>query len=186
MTNDQGTPSGARHDSAGPMFQRAQILPWAVASLAVVVAFGVSIWSVNLRSDRDDLQGRLTTAFAEIAAIRQNANATVYQLQPTQQGPANAHATLWLSINGSGVLSTANLPQPEPGHTYQLWYMTNPTAAPIPGGTFAVDEQGLGFMLIPADAGQFSAIGISSEPEGGSTTLSGPLLLSSDVAGARG
>jgi hypothetical protein len=186
MTDEQQTASGQSREATGtPMLQRAQILPWGVASLAVMVALGVSIWSVNLRSERDDLRGRLTTALTENAEIRQNANASSYQLQPTEQGPANAHATLWLSLSGSGVLSTANLPQPEEGFTYQLWYMTDPMTAPIPGGTFTVDEQGIGFMLIPADVGPFTTIGISAEAEGGSATLS-VLLLSSDVSGARG
>jgi hypothetical protein len=186
MTDEQPTASVQPGRTANtPILPRAQILPWGVASLAVVVAFGVSLWGVNLRGERDDLQDRLTTALTENAEIRQNANASSYQLQPTAQGPANAHATLWLSLSGSGVLSTANLPQPDEGFTYQLWYMTDPMAAPIPGGTFTVDKQGVGFTLIPADVGPFTTIGISVEPEGGSTTL-GVLLLSSDVSGARG
>ncbi|HVL26377.1 MAG TPA: anti-sigma factor [Thermomicrobiales bacterium] len=186
MTHDESTTTAAPPSATAPLFGRAQILPWAVASVAVLAALALSIWNANLRSDHDRLQGRLATALQENATIRQNANASAYQLRPTEQGPANANATAWFSLNGSGVLSVANLPQPKEGTTYQLWYLTDPSQAPIPGGTFTVDAQGMGFMLIPADVGTFSSIGISAEPEGGSATLSGPLLLSSDVSGARG
>jgi len=187
MTHDD--PTAARPNPGRPTPQvltRAQILPWLVASVAILAALGLSIWNANLRSERDRLQGRLETALAENATIRQHANASVYQLRPTEQGPANAHATAWFSLNGSGVLSVANLPQPGEDQVYQFWYQTGETGTLVPGGTFSVDAQGVGFMLIPADVGQFNAIAISAEPSGGSATPTGPLLLSSEVSGARG
>ncbi len=186
MSHDnQATPS-PRTTPAAPLLTRSQVLPWLVTSLAVLAALGLSIWNVSLRGDRDRLQDRLATALAENATIRQHANASVYQLRPTEQGPANAHATAWLSLNGSGVLSVANLPQPGEGRVYQFWYQTGTQGTLVPGGTFTVDAQGVGFMLIPADVGQFTGIAISAEPSGGSAAPTGPLLLSSEVSGARG
>lgn len=160
---------------------------WPVVTLALLlVVLGLIVWNINLRSDINELGKDLDAAIEESASLRSNANATVYQLVPTENGPANANAQAWFSIQGSGVLSVANMPQLNDGEVYQLWYGTDSPTTPIPGGTFTVDDAGQGFMLIPADVGPISSIAISAEPSGGSQLPTGPVLLSSDVAGARG
>jgi hypothetical protein len=183
MTHEEPTPERARER---PATARLPLLPWSIASALAIAAIVLSIWKVNLRGDRDRVQERLATALQDNATLRQQANATAYQLTPTEQGPANASGTAFFSLSGSGVLTVANLPQPEAGKAYQLWYLTGQMNPPIPGGTLVIDAQGIGFMLIPSDVGQFSEIGITAEPEGGSATPTGPMLLTSTVSGARG
>ena len=169
-----------------PLLPRATWLPWVVATIAGAIAIALSIWAVNLRNDRDAIENRLAVALQENAEIRRRANATRYELSPTAQGPENASGVAFFSLSGSGVLTVANMPLPDDGQVYQLWYLAGDMHAPVPGGTFTVDAQGVGFTLIPADAGEFRAIGVSLEPGGGSTVPTGPILLSSEVPGARG
>jgi anti-sigma-K factor RskA len=144
------------------------------------------IWNISLRNDVDDLEQRIAAIQGENTTLRESANATVYQLLPTEDAPSNAHAQAWFSIQGSGVLSVANLPQLEAGTTYQFWYITDSPTNPVPGGTFTVDSNGQGFMLIPADVSGVTSIAISIEPEGGSASPTGTILLTSDVSDARG
>lgn len=147
---------------------------------------GMIIWNVSLRGDVRQVEKELTAATLDAASLRERANATVYQLVSTGEGPDNANGQAWFSVQGSGVLSVANMPVLPEGSTYQLWYGTDSPTSPIPGGTFTVSETGQGFMLIPADVRVISSISITQEPEGGSQTPGSPALLESDVDGARG
>lgn len=157
-----------------------------VAGICVVFLLGLIVWNLNLRDDVASLQRERDAAVADSAALRQRANATVYQLLPTSNIPDNANAQAWFSVQGSGVLSVANMPALPKGSVYQLWYGTDDPSSPIPGGTFTVDQTGQGFMLIPADVGIVSSISITQEREGGSQAPNGPVLLESNIDGARG
>lgn len=160
---------------------------WPIATgIALVALLGMIVWNVNLRDDVADLNDRLAIATGDLTDLRSRANASVYQLLPTSDAPDNANAQAWFSIQGSGVLSVANLPVLAEGRTYQLWYMTDNPNAPVPGGTFSVDETGQGFMLIPADVTGVTSIAITEEATGGAQEPTGPVLLSSDIDGARG
>lgn len=161
--------------------------PWSVVTtIALAALLGMVIWNINLRGDVQDLEQDLAAAETDARALRAQANATVYHLAPSQDGPENAHAQAWFSLQGSGVLSVANMPALPQGRTYQLWYVTDNPNAPIPGGTFAVDENGQAFMLIPADVSGVTSLAISEEPEGGSQQPGGRILLQTDLDGARG
>lgn len=157
-----------------------------LAGLIILLVAGLVIWNVNLRNDVGALEDRLEAIQGENSTLRASANATVYQLLPTQDAPPNAHAQAWFSVQGSGVLSVANMPALEDGTVYQLWYITDSPTKPVPGGTFGVDGTGQGFMLIPADVDGVTSIAISLEPEGGSAAPTGAILLSSDISDARG
>lgn len=158
----------------------------AIAGIACVALIAMIVWNINLRSDVTNLEGEIETVRGENSSLRESANATVYQLLPTEDAPENSHAQAWFSIQGSGVLSVANMPQLEEGSVYQFWYMTDSPTAPVPGGTFTVDGNGQGFMLIPPDVDGVTSIAVSIEPEGGSSTPTGAILLTSEVSEARG
>jgi hypothetical protein len=160
---------------------------WPVISgLLLVALLGIVVWNISLRNDVEKLEDDLAMTALDNASLRERANATVYQLVSTGEGPDNANGQAWFSVQGSGVLSVANMPPLPDGSTYQLWYGTDTPTSTIPGGTFGVDDTGQGFMLIPSDVGVISSISITREPEGGSQTPGGPVFLESDVDGARG
>ncbi len=154
--------------------------------LLVLALAGTLIWAVSLRSELSETQSDLTEAQTEIETLRQQANATAYQLLPTVDAPTNANGTAFFSLDGTGVIFVANLdPAPE-GRSYQVWYYPTADAAPLPGATFPVDDTGVGYTLIPADVGLFTQVTVTLEPEAGSEAPSGPVLLTGATGGARG
>lgn len=153
--------------------------------LAALLAISI-LWGMALRGDRDRAQDRSASLEAEVATLREGANATAYQLLPAADAPANAGGTAFFALDGTGVVSVVNLePAPE-GRSYQVWYYPTTESIPLPGATFSLDGNGTGFMLIPADVGVFTTISITLEPEAGTTTPSGPLILQGTTGGARG
>lgn len=157
-------------------------------SLAAIslIAVGALAWALVLNARVGSLESDLEEAQSSNATLRESANATVYQLVPTPEGPQDANGQAWFSVQGSGVLSVANMPALGDNEIFQFWYVTDNPDAPIPGGTFTVDDAGQGFMLIPADVAGVTSIGITLEPDSGSSAPTGIMLLTSDVSDARG
>ncbi len=91
---------------------------------------------------------------------------------------SSARGTL-CAQKGGGLawLIVENLPQPPAGHTYQVWLTGNDER--VSAGTFTVDDQGRGFLTIrlsePIE--QYSLIGVTDEPMGGSPVPTGPRFL---------
>jgi hypothetical protein len=144
------------------------------------------LWAVSLRSDADNATDQIGTLEAEIDLLRSQANATAYNLAPSADAPPNALGTAFFSLDGTGVLSVSNLAPAPDGRSYQVWYYPTADAEPIPGSTLAIDEHGSGFTLIPADVGVFTTITITLEPLAGSTSPTGPVILTGTTGGARG
>lgn len=165
-------------------FSRQQLAGIAVILLAVSI--GLAIWGFQLQGNVQHTRKELSAVTHERDTLRQQANATSYHLVATAVGPAAASATVFFTVEGSGVLSATNLPKLGTNQTYQLWYQPTDGASLIPGGTFGQDSQGNGFMLIPSDVGTFNALSISIEPASGSTVPTGAMILKGDVNGVRG
>ena len=161
-------------------------LPWAVAIVATIAAIAFGAWTLSLSNALDSSENRVDALIHERDEIRRAATATVYELAPTADGPAEASGTLYLTATGSGVIEAANLAPLDDGSVYQLWFHPAEGDSVLPGTTFTLDADGLGFALIAADTGAFEAISISREPEGGSEAPTGPIVLTGDAAGARG
>lgn len=160
-------------------------LAWMITIAALIACIVFGGWAIALRSDLDDAEKRVAELVQERDEIRRAATATVFELSPTAEGPTEASATLYLTATGSGVLEAANLPDAG-DDVYQLWFQPQGGGSLLPGATFSVDGDGLGFALIAADTAAFDAISISREPQGGSETPTGPMVLAGDAAGARG
>lgn len=158
----------------------------AIAGISFVLALACAIWAISLRNDVTHLEQENRSMAAEIDLLRQQANATAYNLAPTSEAPPNASGIAFFSLSGSGVVTVSNLqPAPE-GRSYQIWYFPTPDAEPLPGATIALDQTGSGYTLIPADVGLFTDIAITLEPSSGSASPTGPIYLSGSTGGARG
>lgn len=153
--------------------------------LAILLAIAV-LWGMTVRSDRGRAEDRAVNLEAEVATLRAGANATAYQLLPGPDAPANAGGTAFFALDGTGVISVINLEPAPAGRSYQVWFYPTTESEPLPGATFALDGNGTGFMLIPADIGVFSAVSVTLEPEAGTTIPSGPMILEGSTGGARG
>jgi len=177
-----GSPSSGshRHRSIG-----IRHVAWAALAL-VGICIALSAWIIMLQAEVRTNHRELASITQERDTLRQQATATSYRLGSTPDGPDNAAAIVFLSIEGSGVLSATNLPRLGTNQAFQLWYRPSGGGSLVPGGTFPRDQQGSGFMLIPSDVGTFDALSISVEPASGSTVPSGAMILQGDVNGAKG
>ena len=97
-------------------------------------------------------------------------------MQPQAQGQLIADPN-----KNSAVLVIAGLDQLEPGKTYQVWLIDG--GGPKSAGLLSVDSQGQAVLIVTAELtiGEFNALGISVEPEGGSQQPTGDIVVLSDL-----
>lgn len=79
---------------------------------------------------------------------------------------------LQMAFDPNGQLAqvvASNLPQLPASQTYQFWLIGE---EPVSGGVFRVDERGVGSLVVESNTplSQYSSIGVSREPAGGSAT----------------
>ena len=173
-------------EAGAPSRTGVTLAPWIASVILLIALLGSIWWGIGQRDEKDSTQEELERIRSELVEQGSQSNAIAYRLTVTPSGPANASGTAFMPLSGSGVLSVVNLTPPASGQTFQLWYFRDETTPPIPGGTFTVDASGIGYMLIPADVGSFTSVGISIEPEGGSQSPTTPMILQGSVSGARG
>ncbi|MGH2548194.1 MAG: anti-sigma factor, partial [Thermomicrobiales bacterium] len=126
-------------------------------------------------------------ANAQLADIRENANATSYTLVPTTEGPQGATGTFFFSLpDQRGALTVRGLAAPPSGQSYQIWYIDEQESDPIAGPTFAVNSAGEAAVPLNLNAATFDAIAISLEPADGSDQPSTGYLLEGQLGGAAG
>jgi hypothetical protein len=159
------------------------LLVLAVLALLALVAVG---WGISMRQELADAKDRAAELQSEVDQLRTAANATAYTLSPSADAPPNAAGTAFFSLDGAGVIALSNLAALPDGRRYQVWFYPTPEAEPIPGESFTVNETGAAFLLIPADVGIFTNLSVTLEPETGSSTPTGPVILTGATGGARG
>jgi hypothetical protein len=157
-----------------------------LAAVLGVATIALGIWVFMLRNELRDVQNDNRALTSEIELLRQQANATAYRLAPTADAPPSASGMAFFNLDGTGVIAVTNLDPATEGRSYQIWYFPSPDSDALPGATFTVDDTGTGFMLIPADVGLFTDVIVTLEPVAGSTSPTGPIVLSGSTGGARG
>ncbi|HEU0294946.1 MAG TPA: anti-sigma factor [Anaerolineales bacterium] len=97
-------------------------------------------------------------------------------VQPQAQGQLIADPN-----KNSAVLVIAGLDQLEPGKTYQVWLIDG--GSPKSAGLLSVDSKGQAVLIVTSELtiGEFNALGISVEPEGGSQQPTGDIVVLSDL-----
>ncbi|MCC6793388.1 MAG: anti-sigma factor [Thermomicrobiales bacterium] len=167
---------------------------WLIAAGLTVVAIGAIIWALALQGRIDSKNReiaaqaeRITSQESEIAELRENANATSFTLSAASNQPAGATGTLLYSLQDNiGVLYVRDLPALEDELVYQLWYLDDESESPRPGGTFRVDRNGAGFIVVESDTPVFDGLALTVEPEGGSDAPTSGVVLQGRLGGARG
>lgn len=124
--------------------------------ILVCLLLSVTTWAILAQRDVSSLED-------ELATVRANANARSYTMEATDTAPANASGQVFLSVNGTGVITVTNLPRPGDNEVYRVWYMQDDGSA-VGGGTIPIDDAGHGFALVPGDSGDYAGIAISLEP----------------------
>jgi anti-sigma-K factor RskA len=142
---------------------------WGLASLVLIVALLVSnlvlLQQVN----------HLTTATSQPVAAR------IVTMQHTEAAP-DATGVLVLSKNGEyGTLMVDHLPPLSQDQQYQLWLIKD--GKRTSGGVFSVNGDGYGslWVISPEWLSNYSALGITIEPTGGSPGPTGAKVLGGNL-----
>jgi anti-sigma-K factor RskA len=98
------------------------------------------------------------------------------EFQPRAQGELIANLD-----NQTAILVITGLSQLESGKTYQVWLID--AGGPKSAGLLSVDVNGQGILVVTSEVpiGAFDALGISIEPDGGSSQPTGDIVLLSEL-----
>ena len=158
------------------------------------VAVIAMVWAIVLNFQLSQLRKEVSTL--NTALVAQSKSLQQINAQLTQAGSS---AVKTISLKGtkarpqaqgqliadpksdSAVLVIAGLAQLEVGKTYQVWLIQGQT--PVSAGLLSVDASGQAVLIVTSDVSisSFSALGISIEPDGGSTQPTGDIVVLSDL-----
>ncbi len=171
-------------------------IPWLAAAASLVLAFGLTIYTGQLRS-------RISVLEDELRDARARADATERQLADAQRTAAGALTSVsvltspdvarvdlagqtiapkasarafWSRSRGM-VFTASNLPPLPAGRIYQLWVVT--AQAPISAGLLTPDATGnvSDIFNTPQDLPQPVAMAVTIEPAGGVPAPTGAMYL---------
>ncbi len=149
----------------------------AVGLLAAVLVLVATTFIVVRFSDDDPASNDTTEQI--IAELREDPDAKVVRLAGEANMPqAGANLIMTDDRSDAGLIAW-NLPVQDYDRCYQLWFEDS-EGAMVSGGTFWVDAAGDATSLVsmPTDMGEMMLVGVTDEPMGGSTTPTGPNVMS--------
>lgn len=163
---------------------------WALAmACLLLILVGVGIYASQVQSqirqlaaDRDRLNTEILELRRQLEAEQNNlnliANATPLLVPGTEAAPG-ARAIVYLGRNDQALVALHGLDPLPAQQTYQLWLITPSQETPVPAGLLEIkgDLTTLQPIQIPPEGRDFTAIGVSIEPAGGSQAPTGPIVL---------
>ena len=157
------------------------------AAVAIIWAIFLNIQVARLQNQVSSLNERLEAQSESIDQIIANLpqtsqeNVITVSLKGTEAEPQAQGQLIADPDSQAAVLVISGLPRLEPGKTYQVWLIDG--GAPVSAGLLSVDENGQGVFIVNSDEsiGSFNSLGISIEPEGGSTEPTGDIVVLSDL-----
>jgi anti-sigma-K factor RskA len=174
----------------GSRFARLRVsLTGLVASVALVLAAGSTVWALNLRSELDAQNARIATLserannYARVTAVLQAADTQIRVLEGTGQAPS-AFGRVYIDPDTSeGMLMVRNLPPLPQGKVYQLWVARGDGQRESAGLLTWTDKAGNGYTLIrcPDKLSRWQSFGVTEEPTGGSQNPTGSRLLGGTI-----
>ena len=159
-----------------------QVFSLGVATVAIIWAVVLNVQLSQLRNEVSLLGDALVAQSNSLeqinAKLPQTTPSTVVTIslkgtgvQPQAQGQLIADPN-----SQSAVLVIAGLDQLEAGKTYQVWLING--GGPKSVGLLIVDANGQGLLIVTSESeiGSFASLGISIEPEGGSSQPTGEIV----------
>jgi anti-sigma factor RsiW len=157
-------------------------LSWAFAALGFLTLVSLLGWNLALNAQLNGLRGQVATQTQRIEDLSrqveaQQKAASVIAAQTTHtinlsapSSPPDASGRAFVSAGARTVVIMVQLRPLTSDQTYQTWLITD--AGPQPSDVFTVNAEGLGLITVtvPDQLADFTAIGISVEPAGGSQT----------------
>jgi len=191
-----------------PARTRAGALPaWLAAAAAVLLASGLGLWALQLRSSLDEMNARVERAEQQVVALQRTLGEAQTQTRVLQahNDVLFAPDTLRVDLAGqatvapassarafvsrqSGMAFTANqLPALPADKAYQLWVIPQ-GSAPVSAGLLKPDATGHAtlFYQVPPDMPPPAVIAVTVEPAGGVPAPTGDKALVGAVPTAAG
>lgn len=149
---------------------------WWASLVRPGVAFGLAAIALLLLTNVY-WAGRTAQAERQIATLVELTQGPGIVLDPSAEA-SHASGILYAQPSANvALLCVYDLPELEAGKTYQAWLVRGDTR--VSGGTFQVDHDGYGVLLVQSDIpiGEFDGLGITVEPAGGSPTPTMPRVM---------
>jgi len=203
MTGGRGTSRPA--EAAAPARGRATALPgWLAAAAALVLASGLGLWALQLRTSLEGMNARVEQAEARVdraeaevvriqrtlgeaqsqTRILQASNAVLFapdtfRVDLAGEGPAPASKARAFMSPHSGVAFAANeLPALPADRVYVLWVVPTNNLPPVNVGPLAPDASGHASLFFPMPAGlSAAALAVTVEPAGSVPAPTGARVL---------
>lgn len=162
-----------------------RVLSLGTATIAILWAFVLNAQVARLENQvtslNDQVANQSQSLEQVITQINQMGNVVTVSLTGTDAQPGAQGQLIADPNKQSAVLVISGLPPLQPGRTYQVWLIDG--GVPVSAGLLAVDERGQSFLIVEADEdiGSFQSLGISIEPEGGSTEPTGEIVVLSEL-----
>ena len=160
----------------------------AFSAVALLLIIALGAWNLSLQNQitqQATLNQQMLTELTrqrDFLMTMAYANGQPRQLQPTQVA-SHAVGRLYGSPDETTLaLIALDLPTLPAGKVYQVW-LVDANGDRTSGGTFKVDDQGRGWLLIraPKPLGSYQGVGITEEPEGGSPAPTGAKMLGTNL-----
>jgi anti-sigma-K factor RskA len=156
-------------------------LPRAGWALATVALAALLVWNLALQRDLADARTAQQRDAVALAALLHDPQVQQLLLRGDAIAPA-ARGTLVLALSrNEASLAVSGLPALPAGHVYQLWLVRQ--GQRISGGTFTVDAEGCGNLVVqtPAPLSSYDTVGVTVEPAGGSPGPTTPRVIGGKV-----
>jgi len=113
----------------------------------------------------------------ELRDLMLDPESIIIAVSGTPDAPAASARLIASPQRGKAVLLASGLKAPGAGRAYQIWFLRN--GQPVPNALFAVDRRGRGLSLatLGAPLGSFDTVAVTPEPESGSPSPTGPIVL---------
>ena len=160
-----------------------------VASVALVLAAGSTLWAMNLRAELDEQNARIATLsvrannYARVTAVLQAADTQIRVLESPSGAPDTFGRVYIDPETSEGMLMVRNLPRLPQGRVYQLWVAGADGTRESAGLLTWTDQAGNGYTLIqcPQKLSRWRWFNVTEEPAGGSQTPTGNRVLGGTI-----
>lgn len=162
------------------------LAPVAVAAMLAVISMGLILNNIRLRRNYEQLAAqykeleRNSALAREVMDMINDPRAVRMTLVSGQTRPQPQVKTIYKQEKGHILLMASNLAPIPDDKVYELWLIPMSGAAPMPAGTFRIDQKGSAMMMhaMETEGLQAKEFAITVEPAGGSQTPTMPIVLS--------
>lgn len=151
-----------------------------VAAVCFALAVALSLLNLSLSEQLKAAQSQVTSLQARSSGVVRalaNERSMLEDLMDEDAQRYDVPGGQIVMVRDRVYLTMRDMTQPPHGKVYQAWTQPKGSAAFQPSTPFVPDVHGVAVVALPVSAKETAAVAISVEPEGGSKTPTGKLLI---------